>query len=143
MKLTTGGCLCGAIRFEIEGELAPIQVCHCGQCRKAQGVAFVTNIPVTAERFRYTSDTGTLREFESSPGKLRVFCGHCGSPIMSRRPADPAVVRVRAGSLDGTLDTRPSLHIYAGSKANWWRIDDGLPHFDGPYQPPAPRTWPE
>lgn len=142
MNRHAGGCLCGAVRYEIEGELAPIQMCHCGQCRKAQGVAFATNIPVAAERFRLIAGAQALREYESSPGKRRAFCGQCGSPILSRRPDDPSAIRLRAGSLDGPLDTRPAVHIYTGSKANWWHIDDDLPQLDG-VSPPALSSSPD
>lgn len=131
-----GSCLCGLVRYEIEGELEPIQICHCQQCRKAQGVALVTNIPVRTDRFRLLSGAERLTEFESSPGKLRVFCGGCGSPILSRRLSDPGTVRIRAGTLDGPLATRPLVHFHVSSKANWWTISDDLPRFEASYTPP-------
>ena len=133
--MTQGGCLCGAVRYRIEGELAPIQVCHCSQCRKAQGAPFASNIPVPEERFRLLHGEALLRAFESSPGKQRVFCSHCGSPLFSRNVKTPGVLRIRAGSLDGELATRPVAHFYVASKANWWSIDDDLPQFPGAYQP--------
>lgn len=131
----TGGCLCGGIRYEIDAELAPIQICHCGQCRKAQGAAFVTNIPVPSNFFRVTAGSELLREFESSPGKLRCFCSRCGSPVLSRRTADPETVRIRAGTLDGVLVTRPVAHFHVASKANWWDISDTLPQFEAGHVP--------
>jgi hypothetical protein len=93
----TGSCLCGGITFRVETELEPIQVCHCAQCRKAQGGPFAAVIPVAASTFKLLSGEHLLKFYESSPGKQRVFCGCCGSPIYSRRQALPAVVRVRAG----------------------------------------------
>lgn len=122
-----GSCLCKAVRFEIEGELAPIQVCHCSQCRKAQGGPFATNIPVDEAAFRLLSGQERLKAFESSPGKRRVFCVDCGSPLYSQSLLVPGVLRVRAGSLDGTLNTRLLGHAYVGSKANWWPLTDDLP----------------
>ena len=124
-----GGCLCGAVRYRIEGELAPIQICHCSQCRKAQGTPFVTNIPVPEARFSLLSGAEQLKAFESSPGKQRVFCGNCGSPVYSRTDKLPGVLRIRAGLLEGELATRPANHAYVASKANWWDIDDALPQF--------------
>src|SRR5436189_255200 len=115
----TGGCLCGGIAFEIDGELAPIQICHCGQCRKAQGTPFVTNIPVAISAFRLLRGTELLHEYESSPGKQRVFCSRCGSPVFSRRANAPDVLRIRAGTLDGPLTARPAVHFYVASRANW------------------------
>lgn len=139
MTLHAGGCLCGAVRFEIHGALEPIQICHCGQCRKAQGTAFATNIPVQVDRIRFLSGREGVREYESSPGKLRAFCTNCGSPVYSRRLDTPDTLRIRAGVLDGTVDAKPSAHFYIGSKANWWDIGDALPQFEAGYVPRTSR----
>jgi hypothetical protein len=129
----TGSCLCGAVRFEIEGELAPIQFCHCADCRKAQGSAFGANIPVSRADLTFVAGEETLRAHESSPGKERVFCATCGSPILSRLTAAPAIVRLRAGSLDAPVGAPLAFHFHTASKADWWEIpDDGLPRYPGP-----------
>lgn len=125
----TGSCLCGGVTFEVAGELAPIQVCHCQQCRKAQGTALVTNIPVDAGKLHWVGGETLLKSYESSPGKQRVFCGECGSPIYSCHESKPGVVRIRAGLLNEPLATRPAFHIYTESACNWWAIDDGLPQY--------------
>ncbi len=132
--MTTGSCLCNEVRFVISGALAPIQMCHCVQCRKAQGTAFVTNIPVREENFELTAGADLLSSYESSPGKQRVFCRRCGSPVYSKSIKQPGFVRVRAGTLDGELDTRPVFHIFTADKANWWTIGDELPQY--PHWPP-------
>jgi hypothetical protein len=121
-----GSCLCGAVRYEIEGGLGPIVCCHCGMCRKAQGTAFATNAPVPASRFRIVAGAGVLRSYRSSPHKERVFCGTCGSPILSRRDGSD-VVRVRVGTIDTPFDDRPTAHVHVASKAPWWEIEDELP----------------
>jgi hypothetical protein len=126
----SGNCLCGEVRFRLHGELAPIQVCHCSQCRKAQGTPFATNIPVDEAAFQLQSGAELLTAFESSPGKQRVFCSRCGSPIFSRKESLPGVVRIRAGLINEPLISRPSAHCYTASKANWWPINDGLPQFE-------------
>ena len=126
-----GSCLCGAVKFHIHGKLAPIQICHCSQCRKAQGGAFASNIPVQQSAFELLGGNDQLRAFESSPGKQRVFCGNCGSPIYSQTEKLPGVLRIRAGTLEGELPSHPEAHYYVASKANWWDIDDGLPCFPG------------
>jgi hypothetical protein len=132
----TGSCLCGGVQFRIEGELAPIQVCHCQQCRKAQGTPFATNIPVPAARFEIRSGRELLSAYESSLGKQRVFCSRCGSPLYSRRDTAPDVVRIRAGTINEALATRPIAHFYTGSKSNWWDIRDDLPQFEAGAPPP-------
>lgn len=127
----TGGCLCGAVRFEISGELAPIEVCHCSQCRKAQGGPFATNIPVASAAFSLLRGEDALVHFRSSPDKRRVFCGRCGSPIYSARDSKPEVLRLRAGTLDEPLRTKPEGHYYMESSAAWWPLDDTLPRHIG------------
>lgn len=128
----TGACLCGAVRYEIAGELAGVQFCHCSQCRRASGAAFAANVPVGADDFRITAGADRLRAYASSPGKERLFCQDCGSPIISRSAGDPAHVRVRAGTLDEPAPTRPAFHFHVASKAGWLAIEDDLPQHPGP-----------
>lgn len=128
----TGSCVCGGVQYEISGELAGIQLCHCQQCRKAQGAAFATNIPVIAADFRLTEGEGLLTAFESrnTPGKYRVFCSVCGSPIISRLDSLPGDVRVRAGTINENIPSGLQFHAFVASKANWWPIEDGLPQYE-------------
>ena len=125
----TGSCLCGGIKFQIEGELEPIQICHCVQCRKAQGSAIVTNIPVQESTFTLSQGQELIGAFESSPGKQRCFCKNCGSPVYSKTAKLPGVLRIRAGTLDGDLNTRPVAHFYTNYKVNWYEFNDDLPKF--------------
>jgi hypothetical protein len=125
----TGNCLCGAISFTITAELEAVQICHCSQCRKAQGTPFASNIPVNEADLVLNSGREQIRSFESSPGKERCFCETCGSPVFSRLATLPGVVRVRAGLINEPLRTGPIAHFYVGSKCNWWSISDDLPQF--------------
>lgn len=132
----TGSCLCGGVSFRIASELEPIQVCHCTQCRKAQGGPLATNIPVAAVAFDLASGKDLLKSYESSPGKQRFFCGRCGSPIYSRRASLSSVIRVRAGLINEPLQVRPAWHAYTASKCNWWPIEDGLEQYPEGYISP-------
>ena len=123
----TGSCLCGGVRFRIDAALAPIKACHCKQCRKAQGTPFATNTPVSSDAFQLVKGAELLDAFESSPGKQRVFCRVCGSPVYSKRESLPDIFRVRAGLIDGTLAVDLVAHCYTAYKANWWPIQDALP----------------
>ena len=125
-----GSCLCGGIQYEIEAELGPVSNCHCSRCRKASGAAFASNASVPAAAFRFLAGAELLREWESSPGVKRCFCGRCGSPILKRHDARPENVRLRLGTLDTDPGVKPSRHIYVGSKAPWVEITDGLPRSD-------------
>ncbi|TXH03607.1 MAG: GFA family protein [Nevskiaceae bacterium] len=132
----TGSCLCGGVRYRIDGPLPPIQICHCSQCRKAQGTPFATNAPVDETAFHLLSGDELLRSYESSPGKQRVFCGRCGSPVYSRNVRVPGVLRIRAGSLDEPLTATRAAHFHTASKCSWWPLDDDLPQYPQAYLPP-------
>ena len=124
-----GSCLCGGVSFQIDAELEPIQICHCSQCRKAQGGAFGSNTPVQTVHFTLNSGAELLTEYESSPGKRRVFCRRCGSPIYSSRDTLAGVIRIRAGLLDEPLKVKQAYHAYTASKCSWFPISDDLPKF--------------
>lgn len=132
----TGQCLCGGVRFTLEGELEAVQICHCRQCRRAQGTPFASNIPVSTAALSLQGES-LLSAFESSPGKQRVFCSRCGSPVYSRRSDLPGVVRLRAGLINEPLRNGPVAHFYTASKCNWWPIEDELPRFAEGYIAPA------
>jgi len=130
-RVHQGSCLCGSIRYEITGELGDFGYCHCTMCQKASGSAHAANSPVDRDRFRLVSGAEALREFESSPGKLRTFCSKCGSPVFAYLTATPDVIRIRLGSLDTVFEKRPKAHTFVGSKASWEPpIPDDLPQFE-------------
>jgi hypothetical protein len=124
-----GSCLCGSVRYEIDGELGDFGYCHCKSCRKASGSAHAANAPVERARFRLLAGAETLREYESSPGKLRAFCSRCGSPIYAYLTTSAEVLRLRLGSLDTPFSKQPRAHTFVAHKASWEPIEDRLPRF--------------
>ncbi len=124
-----GSCLCGGVRYEYSGDFGQFIYCHCSNCRKAQGSAFGSNAPIDAAGFKLLQGEALLKAYESSPGKQRLFCGVCGSPIYSRAEAKPGVLRLRMGTLDTPIGHKPQAHIFTGSKAEWHDILDGLPQY--------------
>lgn len=141
--MLSGGCLCGGVHFEIDGELGPIVHCHCSMCRRASGTAFATNASVHADVLRIVTGRELISEYQSSPGKFRSFCSRCGSPLFAREADSPSIRRVRLGTLDGDPGARAVAHIWAGSKAPWFSISDSLELFHGEppqsYCAPGPR----
>ena len=131
----SGSCLCGAVKYEIRGDIGPAFYCHCSRCRKASGSAFASNGVVAADDFVITAGQEALKSFVADSGLRRSFCGNCGSPIISQREGVPQV-RVRLGTLDTALGQGPHAHIYVDSKADWWEIRDGLLQY--PEAPPRP-----
>ena len=128
-----GGCLCGRVRYEVEGELGPVGLCHCGMCRKASGTAFATNASVARTGFRLVATEDAIARYESSPGHWRCFCRVCGSPLFSETTELPGHVRLRLGLFDDDPGVRPAYHFAVDCKAPWWEIGDGLPQL--PLQP--------
>ena len=128
--MNTGRCLCEGVRFQIAGEMGSPSFCHCTQCRRAGGSAFATNAGVSTADFHLTAGRDLVREYESSPGKFRAFCSRCGSPLYSRQREHPEFRRIRLGTLDQDPGVRPLLHVWVGSKAQWFDIGDGLPQLE-------------
>ena len=128
-----GGCLCGRFRFSyvgpVGGELGAVTVCHCAQCRRAQGFASAV-APILAAYYRIERGDNLVGEFESSVGKFRAFCTACGSPLYSRRTAKPKTLRLRLGSLDGSPELQIDAHIHIAGAPSWaW--PSAAPAYDG------------
>lgn len=124
-----GSCLCGSIQYKITAELDDFGYCHCRSCRKASGSAHAANAPVDRADFHLLGGQEVLREYESSPGKLRAFCSTCGSPIFAYLRASPEVLRLRLGSLDTPFTKQPKAHTFVSDKAPWEPISGDLPQF--------------
>jgi hypothetical protein len=124
-----GSCLCGGIRYEYDGEIGEISLCHCSQCRKAQGSAFAAVSPIDSARFRILAGADLLKEFRATPGKARVFCANCGSPIYSAKDDLPEIKRLRLGTVDTPFACSNIYHIFVGSKAPWLDFNDTHPRF--------------
>ena len=124
-----GSCLCGGVRYEYRGDFGLFTLCHCSQCRKAQGSAFAAVLPAQTQHFTLLQGEDLLKSYSSSPGKQRVFCGVCGSPLYSRLDSKPELLRLRVGSLDTPVNRKPDAHIFAASKADWYDINDDVPQY--------------
>ena len=94
-----GSCLCGKVRYQYAGEIEEIAMCHCSQCRKAQGGAFATNSPIHTDKLSFTGQE-YIKEFQSNEYKVRAFCANCGSPIYSARTDLPGICRLRIGTIE-------------------------------------------
>ena len=122
-----GSCLCGGVRYEVDGPFGPVALCHCGMCRKATGTAFATHATVPRAAFRLVAGAALVRRYPSSPGQRRCFCATCGSPLFGESDEAPDDVRLRLGLLDDDPGVRPAYHWAVDYKAPWWHISDELP----------------
>ena len=126
-----GSCLCGRIRYEIDGTLGPAGHCHCSMCRKEHGAAFGTYARVQRRDFRFVSGGDAVQRYDSSPGIARSFCRHCGSTLQYVTAATPDSFALALGTLDDDPGIRPVSHIWVGVKAPWFEITDDLPRHEG------------
>jgi hypothetical protein len=124
-----GSCLCGGVRYEIDGPLDGALNCHCSMCRKAHGAAFRSRAGVRAKDFRWVNGEELITWFESSVGNHRGFCSRCGSPLLSRFDSRPDEYGLPLGCLDTDPGVRPVMHVFVGSKAPWFEIIDALPRY--------------
>ena len=132
--MLTGSCLCGQVRYEIDGLLRHITHCHCGMCRRAHGAAFATYANVSRRRFRLLA-SATLREYHSSDHATRQFCSACGSPVFFVDDRYPDALSLSLGTLDGDPGGRAVAHTHVSTKATWYEIHDNLPHGAGEIAP--------
>ncbi len=126
--MITGSCLCGKVSYTYEGEISEVALCHCSQCRQAQGGAFATNSPVDS-RLLKISGKQHIKEYQTSDVKVRAFCSHCGSPMYSARSDLPNITRLRMGTIKTNIECENKYHIYTDSKASWHNITDQYPQF--------------
>jgi hypothetical protein len=124
----TGACLCGAVRYEVEGPLGRLAHCHCSMCRKHHGTAFATHLSVPLSGFRWLAGERHITAYRSSPFGLRTFCSTCGS-VVPLLDYELGLALCPAGNLDGNLDARLQAHVFVGSKAPWHSITDRLPQY--------------
>jgi hypothetical protein len=128
-----GSCLCGEVKYEINGPLFDVRNCHCSICRKAHGAAFRSRASVKAEDFQYLQGEHLIASYESSPGTYRTFCSKCGSRLITRFNAFPEFFGLPLAGLDDDPGVKPSAHVHVASKAVWFDITDTLPqHPEGP-----------
>lgn len=127
----SGGCACGAIRYEISGDPLVMVDCQCRDCQRKSGTGHSsylvfprTNVRLTgdAKRWDLVGDSGNV--------KTRAFCPECGSPVYMTFAADPGVFAVHAASLDDPTRFKPQLVTYRVRGLAWDHIDASLPGFD-------------
>lgn len=126
-KITTGGCLCGAVRYEVRGPLRDVVNCHCSMCQKLHG-AFGAHSKARKVNITITKEDG-LAWFQTSQVARRGFCRECGSSLFWE-PFDFDATGIIAGSLDGPTGLKTIGHIFVGEKSDFNEISDALPKFD-------------
>jgi hypothetical protein len=119
----SGSCLCGAVRFAVQGDFERFYLCHCAHCRKDTGSAHAANLFSSTATLQWLSGQDQVQVFNLPDTRHRhCFCSTCGSALPDLQ-MNGALLKVPAGSLDTDVPVRPDAHIFVASKANW---DEGL-----------------
>ncbi len=111
-----GSCLCGNVNYKVDEHFDVIECCHCLICRKAHASAFAMGVTISRASFSLIEGAQCLAEFESSPGKFRVFCKMCGSHLYAYKLLDPSVLRLRPACLDMDLSGFSIKHIHCDNR---------------------------
>ncbi|MDX6615850.1 MAG: hypothetical protein QOD60_941 [Solirubrobacterales bacterium] len=124
----TGGCNCGAVRYEVTEPLVIASYCHCKRCQRRSGAAASPNAHPAPGSFRIVKGEDRLKSWKPEGGGEKLFCGDCGSSVYAHNPGHPDSIGIRMGTLDQDPGVRPSVRQFVASAAAWEEIpDDGLP----------------
>ncbi len=125
--MTTGGCLCGAVRYALTGEIHDFYHCHCSICRKCQGAAYLTYANVDRSGFHILAGEESLATYRTSPRLKRRFCRRCGCHLFAEWGDE---ISLSVGTLDDGADPGGregrERHIFWGSRCGWYEPDDTL-----------------
>jgi len=126
----SGGCACGAVRYECTEPPRLVAHCHCEDCRRSSGTGHTTHVVVDEAAFHLTGAVTTFRRVgETGLSVERSFCPTCGSHIVARYAVRAGSVHIRASSLDDPNALSPNLIIYASRALDWTSMDPALPAF--------------
>jgi len=125
MAKISGGCLCGAVRYESSAEPLGSAICHCTDCQHVSGSAFSVNVVVPASSVRFKGESLASFAHKGGSGKSlsRKFCQNCGSSIATEAEALPGALIIKAGTLDDSSWLKPNTHLWTNSAQSWVRID--------------------
>ncbi len=127
-KTHEGGCRCGAVRYRVAGKHTYSGICHCDDCRRATGGASVPWFGADPKTFSVTD--GKIKEYESSPGIWRGFCGNCGSPLTFRGEGWNDVA-ITIASLDDPNAITPESNVFLSERLHWVKFNEDMRNYDG------------
>lgn len=125
--MAEGGCLCGAVRFELTGPPEAVGYCHCTRCQRRSGTAASAQARIDANNLVIHGEERVRSWRHPEGGFEKLFCGDCGAQLFSRNPDEPRQMSVRLGAFDGDPGIRPTYRQFVAYAAPWEPIpDDGL-----------------
>jgi hypothetical protein len=124
--MLVGKCLCGTVRYAVEGPFLYAGYCHCSRCRAASGSAFSAFAGIGRDRLSVTDGLDSITTYPMNPDVS--LCERCGSSLFAL-VRDGRFFHVAMGTLVDDPGIRPMFHIFVGSKAPWHEISDSLPQY--------------
>lgn len=125
-----GACLCGAVRFEAEGDFERFFLCHCSYCRKDTGSAHAANLFSTSMKLTWLAGEDSVKTFGLEGTRhAKSFCAACGSALPRTHAGSTSVI-VPAGILESPVTLRPDAHIFVASRADWDRELESVPQIE-------------
>jgi hypothetical protein len=135
-QMRTGGCLCGAVRYQVRGPLRSVVMCHCSQCRRQTGHVMAATAAQRSHFELLRQDE--LRWYAASEQARRGFCGRCGSTLFWEGVGRD-YVSIAAGTLDDSSGLQIACHIHVADKGGYYHIEPGVPQSrDGHFTVPVP-----
>lgn len=131
-KNLSGGCMCGAVRYEVSGEPFAVTHCHCLSCRKHNGGPVVTLAGFTKDQVEFSGHKRGV--YESSPGVGRAFCSQCGTPLTWEGDGGEEfgdLIEIHLCTFDEPEALVPNGHAFYPERLSWFDIADDLPRFEG------------
>jgi len=129
----SGGCQCGQVRYQADGEPVLVALCHCSMCRRAHAAPMVAWAMYAQEQVRFTE--GQPARYASSAAAQRGFCAGCGTQISFTADYIPGLIDLTVGSFDQPENLPPAFHYWESERLPWLKSDDGLPrHAEFPPQ---------
>jgi hypothetical protein len=133
----TGGCGCGAVRFQVHEPLVSAAYCHCTRCQHRTGTAAAASALIAPGSLELLTGEDRLGRWAPGDGFAKLFCSACGSALFVEDPQTGVIAGVRMGAFDGDPGIRPQLRQFVAYAAPWEPIpDDGLPRYPE-RRPPA------
>lgn len=128
MPRRKGSCLCGALRYEIEGEIDGVWLCHCSNCRKVSGGTGNAIVIVKRAHFHWLAGADHRVTYELRPTYSITRCKTCGTPLPAEE--DETNVYLTAGTLDDPIGVGIKTHIFCAFRGDWDFDMEGVRYFD-------------
>ncbi len=129
-RLLEGGCMCGAVRYQTNGEPSRVLHCHCKSCRHHSGASMATLAVLRPDQVSFTGEA--RKRYASASGVERAFCANCGTSLTWETTlGEEPIIAIHISSFDDPNQIRPSGHSFYGERIQWFDAADELPRYAG------------